>query len=71
MGAATHLPFRAGHNWMHTAKAGCMGSFMLPMLLFFATIGRNYCKLFSFFHFFGRLPLETERKISYNALVYA
>jgi hypothetical protein len=48
-----------------------MGSFMLPMLLFFATIGRNYCKLFSFFHFFGRLPLETEKKISYNALVYA
>jgi len=21
-GAATHLPFRAGHNWMRTAKAG-------------------------------------------------
>ena len=34
MGTATHLPFRAGHNWMHTAKAGSMGSFGSPCFLY-------------------------------------
>ena len=25
---------RAGHNWVHTAKAGCMGSILLPMFFY-------------------------------------
>jgi len=30
-GAATHLPVRAGHNWMRTAKAGMAWGALLPM----------------------------------------
>ena len=82
MEAATHLPLRAGHNWMHTAKAGAWGAILLPMFLSFSKyqkytahhfldFNKLYCKLFSFFRFFGRLGLETGEEISYNALVYA
>ena len=71
MGAATHLPFRAGHNRMHTAKAGCMGSFCSPCFYVMGYNPQNYCKLFSFFLDFPTLPLESENKISYNTSVYA
>ena len=69
METATHLPLRAGHNRMHTAKAGCMGSICSPC--FYFLLDGIECKLFSFFHDFGRLLLETREEISYNAWVYA
>jgi len=55
MGAATHLPFRAGHNWMHTAKAGRVGSFGSPRFLLCFKRNGN----FLFFHVFpDKNPLK-------------
>jgi hypothetical protein len=47
METATHLPLRAGHNWMHTAKAGAWGAILLHMFLSFS----KYQK-FTAHHFF-------------------
>jgi len=57
-GAATHLPFCAGHKWMHTARVGFFligGVFALPIFSFFQY---NYYEIVNFFHF----PKKTGRK---------
>ena len=63
-GAATHLPFRAGHNQMHTAKAG-WGEFLLSPLLFI------FVNFFHFVSVFRIFILETKKGIGYNTEVYA
>jgi len=41
MGAATHLPIRAGHNRMLTAKAGAWGAKAPHVFSFFFEIVHN------------------------------
>ena len=58
MGAATHLPIGAGHNWMHTAEAGCMGSFCSPCFLFWTGRSKIIVNFFLFFEFFQYYHLK-------------
>ncbi len=55
---------------MHTAKAGCLGSFAPQVFYFSKRILPKKCKLFSFFTESGGLALETRKKIVYNSRVY-
>ena len=69
-GAATHLPIGAGHNWMHTAKAGLgMESIASPCYFTYLRKGLN-CKLFLYFTQSEKKTLESRKKISYNTQVY-
>ena len=69
-GAATHLPIGAGHNRMHTAKAGLgMENFASPCFFTYLRKWVN-CKLFLYFAQSAKKRLETEKKISYNTPVY-
>jgi len=62
-GAATHLPFRAGHNRMHTAKAGLgMENGGFPCLFY---------EVFVIFEITAKKILATGDKIGYNTQVYA
>jgi len=54
-GEATHLPFRAGHKWMHTAKAGFLQEELALFLLF-------YCRKCDKFENFFRIYDFSERK---------
>jgi hypothetical protein len=59
---------------MHTAKAGFYMESRAALHVFFVAKGSKFemqCKLFSFFKDFHNKTLATQKKVSYNTLVYA
>ena len=65
-GATTHLPYRAGHDWMHTAEAGLAWrtNVLHAFLLGFADFLRLYKEE-------DKKTLASHNKIGYNTQVYA